>query len=249
MKTLSFPKTAMAIALCSFYACAPVYLPNTVNTPLLTKRHDTRLAVYASPATGYDAQTAYAVTNHIGVMFNGSYRNKRPTYQYSDYNRNYLFEGAIGYFKAVKKQRFEIYAGYGFGQNDSRFRNINSGAPHDSYLDNSTITTANIKKAFLQATLGTAYRNFEIAATTRYTFINIDDFYKADDVQGFFIEPVTTLKIGLKHLKIVSKAGFSIGGYLTDVRYDHQPLILSAGLEVSIGAPKKTPSTTTPVSF
>lgn len=247
MKSLSFIKAIAAITLLNLYACAPVYQPNIINTPLLSKRHDTRIAAYISLENGYDAQTAYAISDHIGIMFNGYYKNWHNPKRNDIYIKNYLFEGGLGYFYALDELRLEAYAGYGIGQNDSRFKAIDNGYFLPSSKEFSF--TANMQRFFVQGSFGYASKSFEIASSLRYARVYVDEFYTDRKTRGHFIEPVVTLKYGVKNLKLVSQTGLCLGVFTNQTPYGNNPLILSIGLEGSIGARQKTPSTTPPVTY
>lgn len=247
MKFSSFIKAIAAIGLLNLYACAPLYQPNVINTPLLKKRHDTRIAAYASLANDYEAQVAYAVSDHIGVMFNGSYKHLRAKTTRDHNIKNYLLEGGLGYFGAMDELKLEAYAGYGIGQTDSRFAATNNGI----YFNNTgkSAITANIQRFFVQGSFGYASELIEFAATLRYCAVNVDDFYTDENVRGHFLEPLLTLKYGIKNLKLVTKTGISVGGFPEGTQYAYRPIIFSVGLEGSIGARQKTSSTTPPITY
>lgn len=247
MKSLSFIKAIPALGLLNLYACAPLYQPNVINTPLLNKRHDTRIAAYISSTSDYDAQVAYAITDHIGVMFNGYYKHLRAKTVRDNNIKNYLLEGGLGYFKSIEGIKLEAYAGYGIGQNDSRFAATNNGI----YFNNTaqSVVTANMQRFFVQGSFGHTSDLIEFAATLRYSIVNVDEFYTDQDVRGYFLEPLLTLKYGIKNLKVVAKTGISIGGFPDGTEYAYRPIILSVGLEGSIGARQKTPSTTPPITY
>lgn len=48
-------------------SCAPAYVPNVINTRLLSNKGDTRLNVN-SGFSGFDPQFAYALTDNTGIL-------------------------------------------------------------------------------------------------------------------------------------------------------------------------------------
>ncbi len=57
-----------------FASCSPLYRPNTVNVPLFKEKNELSVNAGAS-SNGADVQAAFAATNHIAVMANGSFYN------------------------------------------------------------------------------------------------------------------------------------------------------------------------------
>jgi hypothetical protein len=53
-------------------SCSLAYIPNVVNTPMLSDRGDLKAAV-AAGVSGVDFQLSGAVTDHIGLMLNGNF--------------------------------------------------------------------------------------------------------------------------------------------------------------------------------
>jgi len=47
--------------------CAPAYVPNVINTPLLSNKGEIQTSIHTGIA-GFDPQFAYAITDHIGFM-------------------------------------------------------------------------------------------------------------------------------------------------------------------------------------
>jgi hypothetical protein len=69
--------------------------------------------------TGAEVQTALAVTDNIAVMVNGSLLRQKIS-EPESYTRSHTFvEGGIGYYKANRRSRVEIFAGYGLGKGTS----------------------------------------------------------------------------------------------------------------------------------
>ena len=107
------------------------YGPNSGNIPVLQQRADVRIsaaAATASETSGFELQSSYAVTNHVGVMFNfytargkDQYTSSGPSGStatvYEKGTGTYAEVGG-GYFAFLDKSRnwiFETYAGAGTG--------------------------------------------------------------------------------------------------------------------------------------
>ncbi len=67
--------TLLACIIILFHACAPAYVPDVINTPLLSNKDELQVSLNTG-ISGFDPQIAYAVTDHIGVMLNGSFTNR-----------------------------------------------------------------------------------------------------------------------------------------------------------------------------
>ena len=101
--------------------CAPSYLPNVINTPLLNNKNEFQGAVNVG-ASGFDPQFSYALTDHIGLMMNGCFSNSDPSIKSSSYNKHQFYEFGAGYFTRDKNNLlFEVYGGAGFGTYNSKY--------------------------------------------------------------------------------------------------------------------------------
>lgn len=97
--------------------CSPLYIPTTRNVPLFREQGEFQASVIAS--TGAEVQTALAVTDNIAIMANGSFLRQKIS-EPDPYTRSHTFvEGGIGYYKANRRSRIEIFAGYGLGKGTS----------------------------------------------------------------------------------------------------------------------------------
>jgi hypothetical protein len=89
-----------------FVSCTPpVYLPNSLNTPLLKEKGETNIGYNASLG-GDDIQISYAISKNIGLMANGTYYS----HVFEDQYRKRKFgELGIGYFSHPNKNIVGIY--------------------------------------------------------------------------------------------------------------------------------------------
>ncbi len=105
-----------------FTSCSPEYIPNMVNSPMFSNQGEFQATVVTGNSN-FDAQTAVAITNNIGIMLNGSYGNE--TSDSSDnFHKHSFLEGGLGYYNKIgDKLRYEIYGGYGYGKVEGYFSN------------------------------------------------------------------------------------------------------------------------------
>lgn len=102
--------------------CSSVYMPNVPNTPMLSVRGELHGAAHITPKSNMSFNTAYAVSDHFGILVNGSLMNRNR--EKKDFRHN-LVEAAGGYyttFGAENDRIFEIYAGTGRGNADRIFK-------------------------------------------------------------------------------------------------------------------------------
>ncbi|MDQ4139830.1 MAG: hypothetical protein M3142_04830 [Bacteroidota bacterium] len=103
--------------------CSSVYMPNVPNTPMFTQKGEISAGGHATLKGNFSINGAYAVSDHFGVMMNGSRLNnhrKKEDFRHS------LFEVGGGYFTsfgANKSRVLEAYAGIGRGSSDRTEKN------------------------------------------------------------------------------------------------------------------------------
>src|SRR5687768_16948983 len=105
------------IALLAFTACAPVYVPNVRNSPMFTKAGEFQASVQIG--NGIEAQSAFAITEHFGVMTNYLFVDQAGFDDEEDFHRHKFFEAGAGYFTNNDESFFEVFAGYGRGKGSS----------------------------------------------------------------------------------------------------------------------------------
>ncbi len=97
-----------------FTSCSVAYLPNTRNAPMFSGKGEIQGSI-ATTGPAINLQTAYAATNHVGIMVNGmnakseSYGSERHRYG----------EIGLGYYVNTKKTGglfyADVFGGYGMG--------------------------------------------------------------------------------------------------------------------------------------
>lgn len=191
-------------------ACGPaLYLPNSINVPLLEKKGDFKLSTGIVGATRdfqWDLQGSYAVTDHLAVMANSS-RLDHPMADLKTYN-HYLDGGLGGYFsKAPNKYgvnvfRGELFVGYGKGR--------------AQYVEkNGNYAFGDFDKFFLQPGIGVRTRNFDISLAARFSNVEFKDYGKFENdhlsTGGSFgfgnSESVLTVGFGHKRVKFHIQIG------------------------------------------
>lgn len=214
MKTNQLIISLTFIFLIGIYGCAPVYLPNVVNTPMLSDKGELQAAIYTG-VSGFDPQFAYAITDHLGVMLNASFANLSK--DNNDNLKKYQFiETGVGYYTKIKESgRFETFGGLGYA-------NLN-------LLNSNNIYSY---RFFIQPSIGAVSDFFDGSFSTRFVLLSIskDNF----NYKNFFIEPVITAKVGYKFIKAVFQIGLSLPLHSSSPSYECQPLLFSIGLQAKI---------------
>jgi hypothetical protein len=212
----------LVITILIFTSCAPAYIPNVVNSPMFSNEGEFQGSVHTG-LSGFDPQLAYAVTDHIGVMANGSFANWTSD-STDNFHKHQFFEAGLGYYTKVRtKGRLEVYGGYGFGKLET-----NSGS--DLFL---AYTKVNSSRVFIQPAIGIASNVFDGSFATRLVMLNLSQYNETNI--GYFAEPVLTGKIGYKYVKVIGQFGISIPLNDTKIDFDYEPFIFSLGLQFNIG--------------
>jgi hypothetical protein len=207
-------------------SCVPAYIPNTVNTPLFTGKHELQANI-GTGISGWDPQVAFSVTNHIGIMVNSSFAN-RTNDSTDNYHRHAFVEGGAGYFiNPVGILVLEAYGGFGAGKVETYYKNYGTA-------------NAYINRIFFQPSVGVTNKVFDASFTPRLVFVNIENVN--DDPTklyhtGYrpFIEPTFTFRVGYKYVKFFTQFGFSIPMDNYTYSYDCQPFMFSMGLHATFG--------------
>lgn len=199
-------------------ACAPAYIPNVINTPLLTNKGELQVAVY-SGTSNFDQQFAYAASDHLGFMLNSSFANNFDTP--ANYKHMHKFvEIGSGYFTRLENNgRFEVFGGFGGG---------NLKAKYTSDLWNQNLN-ANSCRIFIQPAIGASTKTFDGSFATRLVMVNI--YQGANYATAYLIEPALTAKIGYKYVKAVAQFGLSLPAGRTSADFAYQPILFSLGIQ------------------
>ena len=203
------------------------YAPARVNVPMLQEKNELQVDGSISVLKGYDASAAYAITPHVGIMLNGSWRsdnqdgsfslNEPLPPQHIDYHRTSVDFG-LGYFTGTGSNvHFEIYSGFGTG----KFSIDDIGK---KYRDTSSIPysrnyKASLSRFFVQPAFGANSSSFQFiffvrllfqrygSVNTNYSELEMDHYYIPYQSTRFygFIEPGFTFRT---YIKSVPALGF-----------------------------------------
>ncbi|WP_298542340.1 hypothetical protein [uncultured Aquimarina sp.] len=203
-------------------SCSSAYVPNTVNTPLFSKKGEVQAAIHTG-TSGIDPQVSYAITNHMGIQINGSFFNNASQVSGKLYDHQYI-ELAPGYYTKISEIfRFETYLGFGLGR-------LQPERENDLWDVNSNI---NMSRVFIQPSVGLTNNIVDASFTTRFATVILDQ--DAINRTGLFIEPVITSKVGYKYVKAIFQLGLSIPLNNDDIYFiNSQPLLVSVGLQINV---------------
>ncbi|HET8827957.1 MAG TPA: hypothetical protein VFM79_01385 [Pelobium sp.] len=202
-------------------SCSSVYMPNVPNSPMLSAKNEIHASGHISLKGNLSFNTAYAVSDHVGVLFNGAFidQSKRK----KDFNQD-LVEAGAGYYTTFGKDNnriFEIYGGFGTGATQRTYR---------TFEDNGTITSdlqkVKFNKSFLQINYSTKEKNsitlfskrfpLNYGTIFRISHVNMTKFDRNNLAQpledNIFIEPVffTRLKLN-ENLQLQYTSGSNFG--------------------------------------
>ncbi|MFN5169756.1 MAG: hypothetical protein ACK5DD_09035 [Cyclobacteriaceae bacterium] len=217
-------------------SCAPAYLPNTRNVPLFREAQEFSAAVTLS--TAIDAQAAYAVTDNIAIMGNYSFLTRQftdPDFQ----KKHNFFEGGLGLYGVQRKFRYELFAGYGAGKSNSfdQYSFIAKATGVQEQVE----AEGTYSRIFIQPTLATNNRGFNLAFTPRISSVQFSEFvsngvtYKPEPGRQIILEPALTAIAPIKgNLRGFFQLGLNVG--LGDVYFDYEPLQFAFGIQLHTGS-------------
>lgn len=225
-------------------SCSPLYVPSTRNVPLFREQGEFQGSVYLT--TGVDTQLAYAVTDNIAVMANGSFLSTKIS-EPEDYTRSHKYvEGGLGFYNVSKNFRTELFAGFGLGKGTSFSQYYFFTQP---FSQKDLVATGKYNRIFIQPSIGTNNRNFNLAFTPRISLVDFTEFssndndpanavvtIKPNEKPRLFIEPALTGKFPLVgNLQGVFQLGLAVP-LSGDVFFDYVPLQVSVGIQLNTGS-------------
>ncbi|MFO7938827.1 MAG: hypothetical protein R6U66_03650 [Bacteroidales bacterium] len=220
--------TWLILCLLLFTACSPEYIPNMVNSPLLSNQGEVQ-ATIAGGTSNLDVQTAVALSDNWALMVNGSYADEHSDSS-EDFHKHLMVEMGVGYYEKMGRiGRYEIFGGYGAGKIKGRYDEAVFDAPY---------TEASFNKIFLQPGIGLSTGYYDGSFATRFSAIQMDlDASTAGFTDDFhlFFEPVITNKFGSRYIKVIMQAGLSLPISQTELHYDYQPFLFHVGIHMNIG--------------
>ncbi|WP_114784072.1 hypothetical protein [Botryobacter ruber] len=118
MKTTFSRLLPVAVLSLFLSGCVSTYMPNVPNVPMFTQQGELSAGGHITPKGNITFNTAYAVSDHVGVLLNGSMLNSERDKR--DFRHN-LLEAGGGYFTTFgekNKRILEVYGGVGGGSSD-----------------------------------------------------------------------------------------------------------------------------------
>lgn len=210
----------------TLFACSPEYIPNMANTPMFEEAGELQ-GNLAAGVSGTDIQLAYAVSDHLALMANGSFSDQTSDTT-DDFHRHTLYEFGAGYYDQIGNHgNYEIFGGVGTGKI--------KGYREDSPLDN-PVSDARFLKLFIQPAIGLHSDVADGSIGSRWVLVRTDYNEEEPEAQpGFhpFFEPFVMGRVGFKYVKLVSQIGFSLP-VGQDVPFDYQPFMFNLGLHFNI---------------
>ncbi len=224
-------------------SCAPMYVPNARNVPLFNGQGEFQGSAFLG--TGIDLQGALALTDNIGVMGGYSFlaeSRRDPFDQNQTFDRkNNFFEGGIGYYKATRSRRIELYVGYGQGKGTTTGQYSFLGLGQQE-----VIVTGKYSRIFIQPSIGTNNRGFNLAFTPRISLVNFHEFQSGvivetpDEGAHLFIEPAATARFRMAdNLNGMFQLGLNLA-MPNDAFFDHVPVQASFGIQLHLGGSLRT---------
>lgn len=224
-------------------SCAPMYVPTMRNAPMFNSQGEFQGT--AIIGTGLDLQGALAVSDHIGILGGYSFftenRNDPQDLSQTFKRKNQSFEGGIGYYKADRQKRIELYVGYGGGKGTTtgQYSFLNLGQQE-------VIVTGKYNKFFLQPSIGTNNRGFNLIFTPKFSFVNYTEFQsgvtieKPDEGIHLVIEPALTARFRMApNLKGMFQVGLNLPTP-NDAFFDHVPIQAGFGIQFHLGGDLRT---------
>lgn len=205
---------------------------------------------------GINMKGAYALSNHVGVMASYSATSEKETFNYSNgktvlkHKRNFA-EAAIGYFTAADQRKrlyFDLYAGYGLGNNNIY------------YVGEPNFYRSDVRRFFIQSGVSLVKNTFRLTGFLRTSFVsfkNIETSYTEEELRYydiklygldkeklFFLEPTFALQFPVSKLQWLrghAQVGAAVLFNSTDLHY--RPVLGGIGITIAppIGSSKKRP--------
>ncbi len=216
-------------------SCAPLYRSTVVNTPLFQEKGSFQGSVHTG-THGTDAQGAYAITDNVFVLANGSWFDSTDENDTTDetYSKHSLAELGAGYVHTFADQGVvEVAGGYGNG----KVKGYNS-----YWSDDADIVTGRMHKLFFQPSIGATGDVGDVAFSPRLVWLDHYNIESNTDNKALansksfdaFFEPSITGRVGYKFVKFQAQLGLSLPVSSSSVPYDYQPLLFSIGVHFDL---------------
>lgn len=229
----------IAIILLNLFSCAPAYIPNAFNAPLMKDKNEINVSGYAG-TSGLDAQASASIVKHVAVMCNYSYANRKKTgIDSTGFRKHDFIEGAFGFYASPKEKKtcLEVWAGAGWGSSGAK---ADRGGLFNSKGD---IVLGYYNRYFLQVDYGFRSRIVEVGFAIRGTYVNFTNLYNVTSdrtyrgLDNVYVEPAGFVRVGAPFLKF----SFQLGGILrtsaltdTNPHFTTQPFYMTVGIHFTL---------------
>lgn len=222
-----------------------MYIPNTRNTPLFNNKGEFKGSAFIG--TGVDLQGALALTDNFAVMGSYSFLSENrndpldPTIKFK--RKNNFFEGGLGYYKANRQRRIELFVGYGQGKGTTTGQ---YNFFFQTFGQQELVVTGKYNRFFIQPSIGTNNPGFNLIFTPRISFVDFNEFQsgviveKPNEGMHLFIEPAVTARFRMaQNLNGMFQLGLNLS-MPNDAFYDHVPVQASFGVQLHLGGSLRT---------
>jgi hypothetical protein len=184
----------------------------------------------------FDFQTAFSLTEHLGLMGNFSVTDAGHHVRYPSLYRHHWFtEGGIGYYTSSDEAFLEIFSGVGTGYGKSTYE--------DSCPAPIIGEATRYNRFFLQPALGWRIGDHHLSIISRFSFVHFSHYGEArQPASVVFLEPGIQGKINLNnHVYIQWQAApsRSFSKMYPGTCLDHVPVHFSFGVGGRLGAGKE----------
>ncbi|MXV14372.1 hypothetical protein GS398_03615 [Pedobacter sp. HMF7056] len=209
----------MLLVIVLFGSCSSLYLPNVPNTPMLSAKGELHASGHVSLRGNISLNSAYAVSDHFGVLFNGSVMDRKRGTKEQAHN---LVETAGGYLTTFGQDGtrvLELYAGLGRGNGDRFYKQTaDAAADNQQSKFNKTFFQANFSSK-KEKSLKLFSREFPLNYGTalRVSYLRMTEFTRNGIDQpkedNIFLEPVFFTRMALNsnvQLQYTSGSNFGL---------------------------------------
>lgn len=205
-----------------FSSCGSIYMPNVPATPMFKEQGEGYLAGHINTKGNISGTAGVALTSNVAVLGNASIVNYGA--KSNEYFRQWLAEGAVGYYTKMgkeKRQVLELYGGYGVGNT----RDFDQRAGIKGY-EIVEAREMNFDKIFVQLNYSSTRkrkinlfggkRELNYGTAIRLSRVGMREFWidnvEAACEENFLIEPVFYTRMELfKGFQVQYTSGFNIG--------------------------------------
>ncbi|PRY16424.1 hypothetical protein CLV24_101270 [Pontibacter ummariensis] len=199
-----------------------MYMPAVPNVPMFTQKGELSAGGHVTPKGNITFNTAYAVSDHFGVLLNGSMLSSERRKRDMRYNQLEAGGGYFTTFGANDNRVLEVYAGFGGGSSDRTDKEEDGETGQMTYMRHE----ANFNKYFVQVnfsskrkkSLALLGREFPLNYGTalRASYVDMHD-YTLNNIAGeaednIFLEPIFYTRLTLNpSVQLQYTSGTTIG--------------------------------------